>query len=114
MRRPIPLSLSLARKCRSQRLAALLGTLSVITFWAASYPLANASGSVTRSRIETIQFRSELVNKVLPYNVILPPGYRAARTSRYPVLYLLHGFGGHYSDWVTRTNVADYAAQYRM
>jgi S-formylglutathione hydrolase FrmB len=30
------------------------------------------------------------------------------------VLYLLHGLGGHYSDWVTRTNVADYAAQYRM
>jgi S-formylglutathione hydrolase FrmB len=30
------------------------------------------------------------------------------------VLYLLHGFSGHYSDWVTRTNVADYAAQYRL
>jgi S-formylglutathione hydrolase FrmB len=29
-------------------------------------------------------------------------------------LYLLHGFDGHYSDWVTRTNVADYAAQYRL
>ena len=46
------------------------------------------------------------------------PGFysaiRASSATRYPVLYLLHGFGGHYSDWVTHTNVADYAAQYRM
>src|SRR5437764_6507966 len=66
------------------------------------------------SSVETIQFQSKLVNAVLPYNVILPPGYRTSTTTRYPVLYLLHGLTGHYSDWLTRTNVADYAAQYRM
>jgi hypothetical protein len=27
---------------------------------------------------------------------------------------LLHGLTGHYDDWVQRTNVADYAAGYRM
>ena len=64
--------------------------------------------------VETVQFQSQLVNTTLPYNVILPPGYRAASATRYPVLYLLHGLGGHYSDWVTRTNIADYAAQYRL
>ena len=64
--------------------------------------------------VETVQFHSQLVNAVLPYNVILPPGYRAARTTRYPVLYLLHGHAGHYTDWITRTNVADYAARYRI
>jgi S-formylglutathione hydrolase FrmB len=67
-----------------------------------------------RSSVETIQFRSTLVNATLPYNVILPPNYRASRSTRYPVLYLLHGWGGHYTDWATRTNVADYAAQFRM
>jgi S-formylglutathione hydrolase FrmB len=61
-----------------------------------------------------VQFHSQLVNATLPYSVILPPGYRAARATRYPVLYLLHGHAGHYTDWITRTNVADYAAQYRM
>jgi putative tributyrin esterase len=66
------------------------------------------------SSIETIQFRSMLIGKTLPYNVVLPPDYRASRATRYPVLYLLHGYSGHYSDWVTRTNVADYASQYRM
>ena len=64
--------------------------------------------------VETVQFQSKLVNAALSYNVILPPDYRTSRATRYPVLYLLHGFGGHYSDWVTHTNVADYAAQYRM
>ncbi len=64
--------------------------------------------------VETVQFHSTLINAALPYNVILPPEYRAAKTTRYPVLYLLHGLGGHYSDWLTRTNIADYAARYRM
>jgi putative tributyrin esterase len=64
--------------------------------------------------VETVQFHSQLVNATLPYNVIVPPSYRQSRTTRYPVLYLLHGHAGHYTDWVTRTNVADYAAQYRM
>src|SRR5439155_390880 len=66
------------------------------------------------SLVETVQFQSKLVNATLPYNVILPPDYRTTSTTRYPVLYLLHGLTGHYSDWLTRTNVADYAAQYRM
>jgi putative tributyrin esterase len=30
------------------------------------------------------------------------------------VIYLLHGRTGHYSDWLNRTNVADYAADYRI
>jgi putative tributyrin esterase len=64
--------------------------------------------------IETVQFHSNLINATLPYSVILPPDYRQAKTTRYPVLYLLHGLAGHYADWITRTNVADYAAQYRM
>jgi putative tributyrin esterase len=77
-------------------------------------PLATASGSVPSASVETVQFQSRLINATLPYNVILPSGYRASATTRYPVLYLLHGWGGHYTDWLTRTNVADYAAQYRM
>src|SRR5437667_1668901 len=76
------------------------------------YSLSTASGTVPS--VETIRFQSKLVNTTLPYNVVLPPGYRTSNTTRYPVLYLLHGLGGHYSDWVMRTNVADYAAQYRL
>jgi putative tributyrin esterase len=82
-------------------------------------PLSTAGGSVpslphrSAARVETVQFHSAVIGKTLPYNVILPADYRVSAT-RYPVVYLLHGWAGHYSDWVTRTNIADYAAQYRI
>lgn len=65
-------------------------------------------------RIETVRFQSKLINTTLPYNIILPTDYDTSKTTRYPVLYLLHGLTGHYSDWISRTNVADYAAEYRI
>jgi putative tributyrin esterase len=61
--------------------------------------------------VETIQFKSELIGQVLPYNALLPVSY-AESNKRYPVLYLLHGLFGRYDDWVTRTNLAEYAAHY--
>jgi S-formylglutathione hydrolase FrmB len=67
-----------------------------------------------RARVETVQFQSKLLNTRLPYNVILPTDYDTPRATRYPVLYLLHGLTGHYSDWVSRTNIADYASEYRL
>lgn len=70
--------------------------------------------SAQKSLVETIQLQSALLGKTVPYNVVLPPDYRSARTTRYPVLYLLHGLTGHYSDWTTKTNVVDYAARYRL
>ena len=91
-----------------------VGLLILIVAVIVAYPLAIASGSIPPTSVETIQLQSKLVNATLPYNVILPGDYRTSKTTRYPVLYLLHGLGGHYSDWLTRTNVADYAAQYRM
>jgi S-formylglutathione hydrolase FrmB len=65
-------------------------------------------------RIETVKFQSKLVNATLPYNVILPADYDASRNTRYPVLYLLHGLDGHYSDWISHTNIADYASEYSL
>src|SRR5215216_6628724 len=70
--------------------------------------------SVAYARVETVRFQSRLINTTLPYNVILPTDYDTSRTTRYPVLYLLHGLIGHYNDWVARTNIADYAAGYRI
>jgi S-formylglutathione hydrolase FrmB len=91
---------------------------------AANYSPAKQHAAVSQRRVvtqpsrstavETVQFRSELIGKTLPYNVVLPSDYAESRVRRYPVLFLLHGYAGHYSDWLTRTNIADYAAQYRM
>ena len=63
--------------------------------------------TASAQRVETVKFESKLVNAPLIYNVALPKDYDTARATRYPVLYLLHGLTGHYSDWAARTNVAD-------
>ena len=41
--------------------------------------------------------------------VLLPADYETSGR-RYPVLYLLHGLGGGYDNWLTRTNLAEYTA----
>jgi putative tributyrin esterase len=70
--------------------------------------------AAANARVDTVRFQSKLVNAPLPYNVILPADYDTSRATRYPVLYLLHGLTGHYSDWVQRTNIADYASTYAI
>jgi len=69
---------------------------------------------IANARVETVRLQSKLVNTTLPYNVILPADYDSSRSTRYPVLYLLHGRTGHYSDWLNRTNLADYASAYPL
>ena len=67
-------------------------------------------------RVQTIQLESKLVGKTLPYNVLLPVSYNQAdsRTKRYPVLYLLHGLTGHYTNWLDKTRLVDYTATYEF
>lgn len=40
------------------------------------------------------------------YSILLPKSY-SSRT-RYPVLFLLHGYSGGHTDWTSRTKLADY------
>jgi S-formylglutathione hydrolase FrmB len=80
-----------------------------------SQPSASqASTRQTVARIQTLAFDSKLVGKTLPYNVLLPVDYDqpTAKTKRYPVIYLLHGLSGHYTNWFEKTQLANYAAAY--
>jgi enterochelin esterase-like enzyme len=52
-----------------------------------------ASGTVLDSTMH-----SDTLGLDLPYRVYLPPGYSSSQ-DRYPVLYLLHGIGGNYTEW---------------
>jgi putative tributyrin esterase len=87
---------------------------SIRLFKAFLLSLVICVSALANGRVETVRFQSKLINRTLPYNVILPTDYETSKSTRYPVLYLLHGLTGHYSDWIARTNVADYAAEYRM
>lgn len=79
-----------------------------------TFPVTTAPAQqAPRVHQQPVQFKSDLIGKVLPYNALLPPGYFKSHR-RYPVLYLLHGLFGHYDDWTTRTNVAEYAAKYEV
>ena len=57
---------------------------------------------------------SALMARDLKYRVVLPNGYSDSKSSaiRYPVIYLLHGLGGHFDNWTDRSKVAEYAAAF--
>ena len=46
------------------------------------------------------EFFSEALGRPMPYGIYLPPTYESEPDRHYPVLYMLHGAGGHYSEWV--------------
>ncbi len=56
---------------------------------------------------------SSSLNSMSKYFIILPKEY-TKNQERYPVLYLLHGLGGDYSNWVKLTNLVRYSDKYRM
>ncbi|MBM3127846.1 MAG: hypothetical protein FJ009_04325 [Chloroflexi bacterium] len=54
-------------------------------------PFPRPSGKITR--FET-KFRSAILNEDRKILIYLPPGYATQTARRYPVLYILHGYGG--------------------
>lgn len=65
--------------------------LACLPAWAQSGP---PQGQILRHDIP-----SPALGRDLALKVYLPPGYDAAASRRYPVLYLLHGNGGNENDW---------------
>ncbi len=49
--------------------------------------------------LETKTLNSQLLGKEVKINVILPEAYAAEKEKRFPVVYLLHGYGGDFSEW---------------
>jgi putative tributyrin esterase len=65
--------------------------------------------------VQTVALQSNLIGKALPYEVVLPRGYTLLISrKRYPVLYLLHGWGGHPQAWLTESKLKEYAARYQV
>jgi len=54
--------------------------------------LAAAPARAT-GRAECLSLSSKILGRAVPYCVLLPPTYDAQKTTRYPVLYFLHGLG---------------------
>lgn len=69
----------------------------------------HAPGVVVRDGV----FHSASLDRDMKYRVILPGSYDSG-SSRFPVLYLLHGSGGGYLDWDTRTDIEHYAEHFPL
>ena len=58
---------------------------------------------VFAQKVETVEIYSEGMKKRIKNIVILPDGYDSLAEEKYPVIYLLHGYGGGYESWLNQT-----------
>ena len=67
--------------------------------------------------VDTLDIPSMVMNKTYKAAVVLPASYKNSKVD-FPVLYLLHGGGGHFRDWLTstpdKTLVKNLADQYNL
>jgi S-formylglutathione hydrolase FrmB len=68
--------------------------LAFVIFALACAVLSVSSVAQAAGRAECRTVPSKILGHPVPYCVLLPPGYDAAKTARYPVLYYFHGLGG--------------------
>ena len=69
--------------------------------------LAGALAASAQSKIVTDSIQSKFLGCEQKYNVYLPNGYKA--TESYPVIYLLHGLYGDYTNWAGTGRMKDVA-----
>jgi len=63
--------------------------------------------------VDTVSFYSHSMDRKMKSVIILPENYKT--TGKLPVVYLLHGYSGDYSDWIKKVPaVASYADQYKV
>jgi len=99
----------------------ILRTVVAVLAFATFVPVASAQPLPTRERgieagdvtVRDAQFQSQSLGRQMKYRVILPIGY-AETARRYPVLYLLHGLTGDYTNWEQNTRIDEYARTYRL
>jgi S-formylglutathione hydrolase FrmB len=67
-----------------------------------SFFLFSVVVSAQASTVDSLDVPSAAMNKSYKAAVVLPASY-AKNNASYPVLYLLHGGGGHFRDWLINT-----------
>jgi S-formylglutathione hydrolase FrmB len=70
--------------------------------------------SVQAATVDTVWIESKAMKKSFRC-VVIQPSQTKMEKGRYPVTYLLHGYGGWYANWIIRVPaLKDYADQYQM
>jgi S-formylglutathione hydrolase FrmB len=90
------------------KLKTIMRTLFLILFLLCNIPNVNAS------KIDTLVVTSKAMNKSIK-NIVITPNDYDGNNGRYSVLYLLHGAGGNYTDWISKgPNIQKYADTYNV
>ena len=75
-------------------------------------------GSAQAAKVDTVEVFSKAMNKNVKVVIVKPDRYFAKSIGtlpRFPVVYLLHGFGGNYASWTFRApQIIAAADQYNM
>ena len=70
-----------------------------------------AAASAEVRTLKTVEFASPAVGRTMKYNILLPKDYETS-TTRYPVLYLMHGLSQNYTAWGLQNGTPFYAGLY--
>ncbi|MGH7722020.1 MAG: alpha/beta hydrolase [Candidatus Dormibacteria bacterium] len=60
---------------------------------------------MTAATLRTFSWRSAVLGRTKHLSVLLPPGHTPGAATKYPTLYLLHGYGGNRATWVSHTDL---------
>lgn len=85
-----------------------------LAFWLTATGFA-VQAQTPPANVREFKLSSKLLAREMPYKLVVPEGYDADanKAKRYAVVYLLHGLGGHYDNWTTKTKLAEYALKYQ-
>lgn len=73
------------------------------------------SGEKLSDSVQTLKLDSKLMQRAMPYRVILPPNYNSLNKKTYfPAIYLLHGLTGHFDNWSEKTKLEEYSAKHNF
>lgn len=71
------------------------------------------SAPLAQGNLQERTFHSASLGRDSRYYALLPVDY-ARSQKRYPVLYLLHGWHGDYTNWIKLTKLVEYARRYSL
>ncbi len=92
----------------------LLALMAAAAITAFGQPSTTIKGDGNYPPPREAKLASKLMERDMPYRIILPPAYSKNGVDRFPVIYLLHGLTGHFSNWTDKTKLASYAQKHNF
>ena len=76
--------------------------------------LFSISSNIVFGQVDTVEVYSKSMHRSIPNLIITPKDY-ILQNEELPVLYLLHGAGGYFSNWMFRVpEIEQYASDYNI